>query len=225
MTTSEKTPESILMPFSVKHVMERKGVGRPRDGDPEETRREILRAAERAFAAGGYSGATTRQIAGDAGVNVATLHYHFGGKEGLYRAVLADVSQGDLPSLGYPGPAPERLRRLTEELFDFSARRRFLSRLSLLDSLAGPTEASAHQKADDRRITHLSAALRELGGNHGSAQGEGAFSADETARIVVRLIDVAFVAEQAAVDREGGRDRGAIRSAVAAAALRLAGLA
>ena len=205
--------------------MERKGVGRPRDGDPEETRREILRAAERAFAASGYSGATTRQIAGDAGVNVATLHYHFGGKEGLYRAVLADVSQGDLPNLGFPGPASERLRRLTEELFDFSGRRRSLSRLSLLDSLAGPPEAGVDQKADDRRITLLSAALRELGVEQRPLQGEGALSADETARIVVRLIDVAFVAEQAAVDRDAKGDRGAIRSAVAAAALRLAGLA
>ena len=217
------------MSLSVQHVMERKGVGRPRDGDPEETRRDILRAAERAFAASGYSGATTRQIAGDAGVNVATLHYHFGGKEGLYRAVLADVSQGDLPNLGYPGPAPERLRRLTEELFDFSGRRQSLSRLSLLDSLAGPPDAGPDPKADDRRITLLSAALRELGVEQGPARGEGAvsgaLSADETARIVVRLIDVAFVAEQAAVDSEPGRDRGAIRSAVAAAALRLAGLA
>ena len=43
------------MSLAVEHSMEKKGVGRPRDGDPEETRKEILRAGERAFAASGLA--------------------------------------------------------------------------------------------------------------------------------------------------------------------------
>ena len=98
--------------MTIEYGSEKKRVGRPRDGNPEETRKEILRAAERAFAAGGFSGATTRQIAGEARVNVATLHYHFGGKKGLYRSVLAEVAQGELPPLSEAGSASDRVRRL-----------------------------------------------------------------------------------------------------------------
>lgn len=37
----------------------------------------------------GYDAASLRQITGDAGVNLAAGHYHFGSKEGLFQAVLA----------------------------------------------------------------------------------------------------------------------------------------
>ena len=55
-----------------KRTMEKKGVGRPRDGNPEETRRQILEAAASAFAESGFVGATTRTVAARAGVNVAS---------------------------------------------------------------------------------------------------------------------------------------------------------
>ncbi len=52
------------------------------------TRERILEAAVRVFADAGYAGATTRQLAAAAEVNVATLNYHFGGKEKLYNACI-----------------------------------------------------------------------------------------------------------------------------------------
>src|ERR1019366_6322895 len=55
--------------------MQKRNVGRPRGGDPVETRRGILNAAEECFAASGFVGATTRRVAARARVNVATLHY------------------------------------------------------------------------------------------------------------------------------------------------------
>jgi AcrR family transcriptional regulator len=48
----------------------------------------ILDAAERAFADGGYSGASMRDIVREAGVNLATVYYYFGCKHGLMDAVL-----------------------------------------------------------------------------------------------------------------------------------------
>jgi len=48
----------------------------------------ILQEAERVFASFGYDGASMRQIADAAGVPVALLSYHFGSKDGLYRAVF-----------------------------------------------------------------------------------------------------------------------------------------
>ena len=51
----------------------------------------ILAAAERVFAGAGFSGATMAQIATVADLPKANLHYYFGSKEGLYRAVLARI--------------------------------------------------------------------------------------------------------------------------------------
>ena len=49
---------------------------------------EILDAAEAAFAQLGYEGTSMRLIASKAGVNLATLYYHFGSKDGLLEAIL-----------------------------------------------------------------------------------------------------------------------------------------
>jgi AcrR family transcriptional regulator len=53
------------------------------------TRRRILKAASRVFAEHGFEGASIRDIVTKADVNQAAINYHFGSKEGLYRAVLA----------------------------------------------------------------------------------------------------------------------------------------
>jgi AcrR family transcriptional regulator len=57
--------------------------------DIRDTRERILDAAEGVFMACGYDGASMRQITGDASVNLAAGHYHFGSKEDLFKAVLA----------------------------------------------------------------------------------------------------------------------------------------
>lgn len=49
----------------------------------------ILGAGERVFARAGFNGATMAEIAELAGLPKANLHYYFGSKEDLYRAVLA----------------------------------------------------------------------------------------------------------------------------------------
>jgi AcrR family transcriptional regulator len=47
-----------------------------------------LAAAEELFATSGYEGTSIRQIAQQAGVPVALVSYHFGGKLGVYRRVF-----------------------------------------------------------------------------------------------------------------------------------------
>jgi len=49
----------------------------------------ILGAGERVFARTGFNGATMAAIADEAGLPKANLHYYFGSKLALYRAVLA----------------------------------------------------------------------------------------------------------------------------------------
>jgi len=55
----------------------------------EATRREILQAAAKAFAASGYAGASLNDIIRDAGVTKGGFYFHFPSKEALALAVLA----------------------------------------------------------------------------------------------------------------------------------------
>ncbi|HWN17672.1 MAG TPA: helix-turn-helix domain-containing protein [Gemmatimonadales bacterium] len=51
-------------------------------------RSQLLEAAARLYAEAGYRGATTRRIAGEAGVNEVTLFRHFGSKDALIREAI-----------------------------------------------------------------------------------------------------------------------------------------
>jgi len=52
---------------------------------------DILHAAERVFARAGYAGATMADIAERAGIPKSNLHYYFGTKREIYRAVLTNI--------------------------------------------------------------------------------------------------------------------------------------
>jgi AcrR family transcriptional regulator len=54
-------------------------------------RERLLEGAIDTFGRHGYEAATTRMIAAEAGVNIAAIPYYFGGKEGLYRAVISRI--------------------------------------------------------------------------------------------------------------------------------------
>ncbi len=55
------------------------------------TLKRILEAAEGEFGEHGFAGARMERIARRAGVNKASLYYHVGGKEALYKKVLMDI--------------------------------------------------------------------------------------------------------------------------------------
>ena len=58
---------------------------------PASTKARILDAAEEVFAVRGFEGASTREIASRAGVNISSLHYHWESKETLYYAVFQNI--------------------------------------------------------------------------------------------------------------------------------------
>jgi TetR/AcrR family transcriptional regulator len=101
--------------------------GRPRrgDGGPELSKKSILTAAASAFASDGFGGARINEIARRAGTNKRMLYHYFGGKEGLYTAVLEAAYAAFRAAerkLSIEDLSPERgLRRLIEFTFDYCA--------------------------------------------------------------------------------------------------------
>lgn len=61
--------------------------------DPESTKARILAVARRLFGQYGFHGATMRLIAGEVGMDISTLYYHWGEKEDLYQAVILDITE------------------------------------------------------------------------------------------------------------------------------------
>lgn len=94
--------------------------GRPAaQADPTATRERILEASAEVFARAGFEGASTRELATAAGVNISTLAWHFGDKQGLYEAVIDRTYERllavrlDLPT----GTSGERVRTLVGRLY------------------------------------------------------------------------------------------------------------
>ncbi|MEJ7683139.1 MAG: TetR family transcriptional regulator [Segetibacter sp.] len=56
--------------------------------DYNEKQKQIIETAERLFSARGFDGTSVRDIADDAGVNIAMISYYFGSKEKLMEALF-----------------------------------------------------------------------------------------------------------------------------------------
>jgi AcrR family transcriptional regulator len=66
----------------------------------EETRLRIIRTAIPLFGEQGYEGASTREIAAEAGVNPPALQYYFDGKDGLYCACAEHIAEQAIEAIG-----------------------------------------------------------------------------------------------------------------------------
>lgn len=100
----------------------------------------ILRAAERVFARAGFEGATMADIADEAGLPKANLHYYFGAKRALYRAVLDAVLHdwlGPLEAITPEADPRTALRHYIELKMALAAERPHASRVFANELLHG----------------------------------------------------------------------------------------
>jgi TetR/AcrR family transcriptional regulator len=97
----------------------------PQRRDPAATRKKLLTAARREFAANGLAGARVDEIAARAGVNKQLVYHYFGDKDALYLAVLEWVYEeirAQERKLNLAGLPPERaIKKLIESSFDHLA--------------------------------------------------------------------------------------------------------
>ncbi|MFD1624134.1 TetR/AcrR family transcriptional regulator [Azospirillum griseum] len=85
----------------------------------EEKREAILQAAVVVIAKNGVHGATTRKIAAEAGINLATLHYQFENKEAILLSVLGHLASKYRQNLEQTFARPEPLRDRIERLLTY----------------------------------------------------------------------------------------------------------
>jgi AcrR family transcriptional regulator len=115
-------------------------MGRPRADDPK-VKANIMRAAEGLFASQGFAGVGIREITASAGVNGAMIHYYFGNKEGLYRAILKNAA-GEIRALLLESTAgldsvEERLRGFVKAYATYVFSHQNLARILLREMISG----------------------------------------------------------------------------------------
>jgi AcrR family transcriptional regulator len=109
-----------------------------------ETRRQILRAALKRFANGGYAATSIQQIVGDARVSKPALYYYFPDKAGLFQALVNEAHDERYQVVLQAAARKEDIRgKLVEilaALFDYFHQNRELTRIAFATAFAAPGE-------------------------------------------------------------------------------------
>lgn len=136
--------------------------------DVGDTKRRLLDAAGAIFSDKGFKAATVREICRMAKANVAAVHYHFGDKEGLYKALLVEAFEAGLRR--YPphmdlGPEATGEQRLYAYVHSFLLRMVGSERFAWCGKLMArelhePTQALDH--IVERYIVPLAEQLRAI---------------------------------------------------------------
>jgi len=110
-----------------------------RERNSQKSKEDILAAAEIEFARKGIHGTRIDEIAGRAGINKRMIYQYFGSKEGLYKAVLADVytrlNDIEIGLLSEDIPPKEAVKKLMELHFNYLKENRTYVNLLLWENL------------------------------------------------------------------------------------------
>ena len=109
----------------------------------QDAKEKLLAAATRLFAEKGFAGVSIRQLTEAAGVNSAMISYYYGGKEGLYEAVLITQYERLLKKFeavaALEAPVDEKIRQYAEVIrLTHTADQPFMARL-IQGELTSPT--------------------------------------------------------------------------------------
>jgi TetR/AcrR family transcriptional regulator len=141
------------------------------------SKEQILDAAERLFAAQGFSATTTKQIGQAAGVNTALLYYYYGDKEGLYHSVLerlvTRLVSRTMGRLGADASPPLKIRGFIEAQVETFMANPQLPRLFMREMLDHDASHAVEQ------IQHLAAtSFKGLCDTIAEGQRQGTFRSD-----------------------------------------------
>lgn len=160
--------------------------GRPRGGS--DARQRLLDAASQRFLSDGYTGTSLRAIAAQAGADHSLVNYHFGGKDGLFIAVVdLHVNPGRIvgEALGHgPSEAGHRLLSAVLAAWDHPPVQRRARELLLGMQLQESTGRAFRTYLQSQVADQITAAL----GGAGASKRAGA-----TASVVVGIFLARYV--------------------------------
>jgi len=131
------------------------------------TRRRILTAAEKRFAAFGYRRTGIAEIAREAGVAAGTLYRYFENKEEIFRAVMRELLEAWLDMarrvLCEGGTAVERLRRLGEASVDYNRENALINSVYRRDEeiIFAPLLEELHEHLLTQNVAMIADVLRD----------------------------------------------------------------
>src|SRR5262245_14034416 len=161
-----------------KEVPEHCSLRKRRTNDPEGNRRHIVDVATREFAEKGYSGARVDAIAARIRTSKRMIYYYFGGKEGLYIAVLEEAYRKirnieERLDLAHQ-PPEEALRTLVTSTFDYQNAHPEFIRLVMNENILNGAYVSRSKEIQRLNRAVISAARELLQ----RGQSEGTFRRD-----------------------------------------------
>lgn len=121
------------------------------------TEEKIIKAAQNVFVRKGYSGTKTRDIAEEAGINIASLHYYYRSKDKLFELVIGEAlnrfSSGMDKILGSDLPLEEKVRSFVDKYITFFKQNPYIPMFIMSEALTNPERMSEmldRQKAIDK---------------------------------------------------------------------------
>jgi len=165
-----------------------------------ETRQDILRAALKRFAHGGYAATSVQQIVGDAKVSKPTLYYYFSDKAELFQALVNEAHDERFRRIQVAVKRAKTVRSQLVEilvvLFDYFRENRELMRISLATAFASPGEVPEGFNCSDRcernfelvhAIVKQGLATGELNKKFGSRELAFGFYGQANAHLMMQL--------------------------------------
>jgi AcrR family transcriptional regulator len=127
--TAVRLDVNLADPSNVRPAKKQSPVRKPRNGQKrgDDVRLRVLQAALSCFGAFGFEGTSTRAVAEQAGISHTLVLYHFGSKEELWIATMANALDGYTKSVAENlsnadgRPAAEVLKRFIEQFVRLSA--------------------------------------------------------------------------------------------------------
>lgn len=192
--------------------------GKADDRSRTGTKERILQSARQVFAERGFDGASTRDIAAGASVNISSLHYHWDSKERLYRAVFADIYrelvgliEGDVAHPQTPEEARAVIERTMGTVFDVFAADPTIPKLLLRRMLEAPDSADAVQSALGPTWKVFIDWARTFAGGEISPEDMSYKLVSVQASLLVSLLDSPHVAVMLGGSSSEGRRRARLR--------------
>jgi AcrR family transcriptional regulator len=137
-----------------------------RGGNGAGTKERILAAADELLVGAGYDGLSMRDVAARAGVNKASVFYHFNSKAELIERVLDRYYKTHLAALEGAfdggGTLHERMHRLVDAYLDFIEENQRYARLIQQHVAGGQADSSLVQRNLEPLYTWVERALSEV---------------------------------------------------------------